>query len=414
MRHAPPLAAALAAALLLAVLRAAGAAADDRYAVLFDARIVPTERAAHVAIRLGEGARHLHSLRFRIDPERHVDFEGPGALTVKEDTVEWQPPEEGGTLRYVFRIDHLRDERSYDARCAANWALFRGDDLVPPARVRFSKGARSVSKLRLRLPEGWSSATPYPRTNGGDYEVQHPDRSFDRPTGWMVMGDLGVVREEVAGVKVAIAGPRDHGLRRQDILALLRWTMPYLRELLPLPDRLLVASAGDPMWRGGLSGPASLFLHADRPLISEDGTSPILHELIHSVMRVEAKGDGDWVVEGIAELYSLEVLRRSGTISEKRFAEMLERNAREVDPSRDLREGAASGAAMAQATTVLHELDVYLRSESDGGGLDEVVRALAEEGGAVTTARFRELAERVTGMDLSAFFARNLPSEGRR
>ena len=43
--------------------------------------------------------------------------------------------------------------------------------------------------------------------------------------------------------------------------------------------RLLIVSAGDPMWRGGLSGPSSMFLHSDRPLISENRTSTLLHEL---------------------------------------------------------------------------------------------------------------------------------------
>ena len=39
------------------------------------------------------------------------------------------------------------------------------------------------------------------------------------------MGHLGSIREEVLGVEVAIAGPVQHGLRRLDMLALLRWTL---------------------------------------------------------------------------------------------------------------------------------------------------------------------------------------------
>ncbi|MEZ4290169.1 MAG: hypothetical protein R3E53_06345 [Myxococcota bacterium] len=35
-----------------------------------------------------------------------------------------------------------------------------------------------------------------------------------------------------------------------------------------LPDRLQLVVAGDPMWRGGLSGPNSLYLHAGLPLIA--------------------------------------------------------------------------------------------------------------------------------------------------
>ena len=43
-----------------------------------------------------------------------------------------------------------------------------------------------------------------------------------------------------------------------------------LSRLLPdFPDRLTVVSATGPMWRGGLSAPASLYIHADLPLISD-------------------------------------------------------------------------------------------------------------------------------------------------
>jgi len=182
----------------------------------------------------------------------------------------------------------------------------------------------------MRVPEGWSVAVPYKRQPDGSYAVDHPARRFDRPTGWMAVGKLGIVRERVAGTSVAIAGPVGHGQRRLDQLALLRWTLPTLGEILqPLPDRLLVVGAGDPMWRGGLSGPRSAYLHSDRPLIAEDGTSPLLHELVHTALRTRSGPGGDALVEGLAELYSVELLARSRTVSRKRaertFARLAER-----------------------------------------------------------------------------------------
>ena len=57
------------------------------------------------------------------------------------------------------------------------------------------------------------------------------------------------------------------------LLAFLRWNLPALVDIFPdFPERVLVVSAGDPMWRGGLSGPGSLYIHAERPLISGNGT----------------------------------------------------------------------------------------------------------------------------------------------
>ena len=47
------------------------------------------------------------------------------------------------------------------------------------------------------------------------------------------MGRLGVRRETLAGVRVAIAGPEGHDVRRMDMLALLSWTLPELVAILP-------------------------------------------------------------------------------------------------------------------------------------------------------------------------------------
>ena len=60
-----------------------------------------------------------------------------------------------------------------------------------------------------------------------------------------------------------------------------------------------VVGAADPMWRGGLSASNSLFLHADRPLISENGTSTLVHELTHVITRVRG-ADGDVSVLDLA------------------------------------------------------------------------------------------------------------------
>lgn len=375
------------------------------------ARIVPTERAAHVTLELGRGANHVDWIRFRIDPQRHLLFRGDGQIVADGAHLTWTPPRAGGKLHYVFRIDHLRDARRYDARCAKTWAIFRGEDLVPPARVSTEDEARSRTRLRIRLPEGWGIATPYPKLRGGEYRVEHPRRRFDRPTGWMIAGLLGVVREDVAGVKMSIAGPRGASVRRQDMLALLRWTLPTLREALgSLPDRLLIVSAGDPMWRGGLSGPGSLFLHAHRPLISEDGTSPVLHEVVHAALRLQPGTDGDWAIEGLAEYYSLQALGRSGTVSPERMEDAYQSLAKRGSEAAHLRSGTVSGAGTARAVTVLRALDQRIRDATDQTrSLDDVARLLVREGGTVSTARVQELAQQVSGQDLSAFFRSEVP-----
>ncbi len=380
--------------------------------VEYDVRLLPTEGVARVAIHLLDPANQVGSIAFHIDRERQRDFEGDGGVAPSADGnwVEWRPPDAGGTLRYVVRINHLRDEKSYDARCAPDWAIFRGDDLVPPVRLRAEKGSASRASLRLRLPQGWQAVAPYPRGEEGAFQIAHPDRRFDRPTGWIALGRLGVLRERVAGARVAVAGPTDQRLRRLDLLALLRWTLPVLREISGgLPARLLVVGAGDPMWRGGLSGPNSVFVHASLPLISRDGTSPLLHELMHATLGISPGPGGDWIVEGLAEAYSLELLVRSRTLSKKRYQKVLAQIAARGREAPRLEVERSTGATTARAVTVLYALDREIRDGSKGvRSLDDVVRILFQQGGEVTSQRLRQIAEDLSGRDLRAFFRRQL------
>ena len=123
-----------------------------RYDFRVDARIVPTERAAHVTLELGNGAQNVHRLRFRIDPQRHLLFRGDGEVEHRGRARDLDAAaRRAGSSHYVFRIDHLRDARRYDARCAKTWAIFRGEDLVPPARV-LRRRRRALAHAPARAP----------------------------------------------------------------------------------------------------------------------------------------------------------------------------------------------------------------------------------------------------------------------
>jgi len=404
-------------ALVLALLASSAGAEETgeagRFDALFDVRLVAVEGTARVSITLGPVEGRLNWIRLRIDPQRQFGFQGDGTIEAKDDTVTWTPPRKGGHLEYTVRIDHLRDERSYDARCAKSWAIFRGDDLVPQARVDFEPGARSRSRLRLRLPEGWSVATPYAKNRDGTFAVESPGRAFAKPVGWFVAGHLGVLREKVAGSSLAIAGPRGQHLRRLDLLAFLRFTLPDLLSVTgKLPERILIVGAGDPMWRGGLSGPGSLFLHADRPLIASDTTSPLLHELMHVAMRANAGPDGDWVVEGIAEYYSIELLARSRAIGRKRFERALEKIVARGKRAPRLLGPHADAAMTARAVGVMRAVDAEIRAATNNArNLDTVVKALVASPAKVTTARFAELASAAAGRDVTPLLRRLVGEE---
>lgn len=395
-------------------VKAVDVAAEGPFSVLYDARIVPSEKVAYVRIVLDKNAHHVDMFSFRIDPERQLDFDGDGEIELSGDRVNWKPPKKGGELRYTFRIDHLRDAQRYDARVTSTWALFRGDDLVPPARVDMLEGAYSESRLRLRLPEGWKAVSPYPVEPSGTLRIDNPERLFDRPTGWFLVGKLSISRTTVEGMKITVATPSKQGDRRQDLLAFLRYTLPELKPLVGgLPERLTIVSAGDPMWRGGLSGPGSLYLHRERPLIDTDFTSPILHEIVHTAMGARSGPDGDWIVEGIAELFGLEALVRSKGISKSRYRRALEKAKEKGAGVTDLLVPRADAKVTARAVVVLHELDQLMQERCEAK-LSDVVARMRATRGAVTTASFRALAEEVGRCELSDFFDKHTPGTGAR
>jgi hypothetical protein len=357
-----------------------GAADTSDYSIVYAIRIRDgASGMARASIRVEQPSRRLRELRFSIDPERHSDFRGDGDISESEGKLTWQPPRKGGTLTYNVRISHKRRSGAYDARMTKDWALFRGGDVFPPAATRTVVGANAVARLELDLPDGWSALTPYLSGDGDfSFPIDNPERRFDRPTGWILLGDIGVRRGRIGDTRVAIGSPVGEGLRRMDIMAYLNWTLPAVRAIFPtLDSRLVIIGAGDPMWRGGLSGPGSLYVHAERPMISENGTSTMLHELVHVAMGVSGSEHDDWLVEGLAEYYSIKILRETGTLSERRSIlaiEDLQEWGKAVD---DLFVARSSGPVTARATTLLAELDAWLMETSRGRrSLDDVVGQL--------------------------------------
>lgn len=388
---------------------------DRHYGLEYEAVFQPEQDVVHMTVTISQPRDLVRRVRFGFDPHRYSGFEADGVLDVAADEVTWVPPAAGGGLRFQVRLDHRRGQGGFDSRLADDWAVFRGDDLMPAANVTALKGAESRARLRLAGPQGWSFVTAYPRAQKGaeGFTVDWPDRRFDRPVGWMAGGRLGVRRERIAGRRVAVAGPTGQGIRHLDMLAFLHWNLPVLADIFPaFPERLLVVSAGDPMWRGGLSGPSSLYLHADRPLISGNGTSTLLHELVHVAQGYRGARDEDWIVEGIAEYYTLEIMRRSGTISESRARRGYDRLREWAKQAGDLRADGSAGARTARGVSVMQDLDAELRKRSGGAhSLDDVARQLAEDGRPVSLERLRELAAALAGGPAEALSPRRLGQE---
>ena len=367
----------------------------------YTVKFVPEQGIAEVELALEDGGA-VKFLDLNLGKEQtYSDFQTNSESSWEEESGRgvWRPGPGKARLSYQVKISHQRKSGRFDARMTDDWTLLRGDDLVPAGRLDQQDGVRLVSRLQFELPSGWKSVeTGWPRIGKNRFRIDNPERLFDRPTGWILAGKLGSRRARLGETDVAVSAPVGEGMRRMDILTLLTFVWPEMQNVFPRdPEKLLVVGAGDPMWRGGLSGPNSLFMHADRPLVSENGTSSLVHELVHVFSRISDADRSDWISEGLAEYYAIELMRRAGGMSEDRYQavrEHLTEWSRKVD---SLRTERSSGPVTARAVLLLQELDREIRQRSKGRhSLDDVARGLMRLD-RVTTDDFINITETMLG-----------------
>ncbi|MBD2839156.1 hypothetical protein ID144_19150 [Pseudomonas sp. JM0905a] len=366
----------------------------------YQVRFLPESDQAEVNLVLekGDGVR---SLRFDLgDKGYYSDFKASGTWN-QEDPGHgtWVPGKGKASLSYKVRISHPRGDGRFDARMTPDWALLRGDDLVPAARLDMVEGLDLVARLQFELPSGWQSVeTGWPRIGKNRFRIDNPERMLDRPTGWILAGKLGSRRATLGTTDVTVSAPVGEGMRRMDILTMLTFVWPHAQEVFPRePGKLLIVGANDPMWRGGLSAPNSFFMHSARPMVSENGTSSLVHELVHVLSRISDTDRSDWISEGVAEYYAIELLRRAGGLGDDRY-EAIRKQLRQWSKKVDsLRGEHASGAITARAVLLLQDLDKEIRLRTDGKhSMDDVARGLMRLDKA-STKDFIEITENIMG-----------------
>ncbi len=367
------------------------------YSVRYTLTPKPGLDRVDVSMQIRQGRSLLREVRFPNDV-RLSNFRIDGKAVDAADEIVWRPASDGGTLQWSVQLSHRRGGDGYDAWLEDEWGIFRAEDVIPRATTRTLGGAFSQTTLRFDVPKDWTTVTAY-AGDGDGFTIDKPQRRFDQPDGWIAIGHLGVRRENISGIHVAVAGPIGHSLRRMDVLALLSWALPELTRVLPeLPPRLTIVSAASPMWRGGLSAPNSLYVHADRPLISENSTSTLLHEVVHSSLRLRSADGYDWIVEGIAEFYSLELLRRSGTISESRFMQAMDEQRAWSKSAGKLCRRSSRAATTALAVTILSALGDEIDKKSAGeASLDDLLRALYQNDSAIDLRILQTIAAQLGG-----------------
>lgn len=373
--------------------------ANRQYPVEYVFKFIPEKSQINVSIEI-ESTRWVKSIDFNLAGSLCTGFEGVGQYAADKQRFHWQPSDKHPTLRYHCSINHERKsqnrKQSYDAYMTQDWALFRGDDVVPPARVVATKGAKSRATLVVELPKNWHGvntgwerqqpANSKHRKSLPTFNVDNPRRGFDRPTGWIIAGKIGTRRayldEGATDNQIAVSAPLDSSMRRMDILAFVQFVWPEFEKAFKVvPQKFLIVGGDDPMWRGGLSASNSFYMHADRPIISENGTSSLLHEMVHLTTLIRGKKNYDWIAEGIAEFYGIELLQRAGGINAHRRQQVFEKLRQRAKDVKSLKAEVSTGKNTAAAVIVFDELNSEIFRITQGNkSLDDMTRLLLKKG----------------------------------
>jgi hypothetical protein len=368
---------------------------------------------AHVRWELA-GIDEVKALRLRFPADRIKRVHGSGKFHPFDGGLLWEPGGPYAHLTYRVKINHVRGQHGrFDSYATRNWVLSRAHDLFPRINIRCYPGApRAKSRARLifRLPRGWHSAAALPAVGPDTYRLDEPGKILDRPRGWFALGKCMIDRQEIAEIMVQLARMPGSTVQPSDLFRFLTTTLPALKKLLLAgPETLLLVSAPDPMWHGGLSGDHSFYMHAGRPLRTPDKTSPWLHEMFHVLQPYKPAPDADWIEEGLAEFYSLELQRRAGLVDDAAYARALGYFERFGLWNVDLTQQQDNAATNNSAPLVMYALDQRIQHATAGKRrLDDVVTQLAKEGGQVNTARFLSTVNLVSGNNFTKFFDRHV------
>ena len=359
------------------------------------------------------GVDELERVRLSVD-DGFSDFAASGTLERRDRDLLWWPGGPYAHLTYRVLLNHRRSpNKGYDSYATGDWVVSRTSNLFPRAAALFRPDVESAPESRARLlfhlPPRWEAATVMPREGASSFVVESAG-SFDHPRGWLMLGHFQRYDVEAGGTSITIVAAPAVTHQLQPIGQLIARALPEMRKLFGrMPEHLLIITAPDPMWRGGLSGEDSFYIHSDRPLRTPDKSSPYLHELFHVAAPFRPARDGRWITEGLAELYSVEIQRRLGLIDQAAVDRALRLFSRHGLWGHDFTRTSDSALRNNSAPLVLYALDQQIRISSGGvRSLDTAVKEMAASGGTVSTARFLHGVEGAAGGSLDAFFRRHV------
>jgi predicted metalloprotease with PDZ domain len=130
---------------------------------------------------------------------------------------------------------------------------------------------------------------------------------------------------------------------------------------------------------------------------------------MHFANRLEPQRGGDWIVEGLAEYYSLKVMWRSGTISDQRYQRAFQKLERRSQEANRLDVDVSRGAVTARAVGILRKLDREIYRKTDRQkSLDDVMQLLVTRRQKVSIQLLRQTVVDVMGESADALSDKQL------
>lgn len=196
----------------------------------------------------------------------------------------------------------------FNSYLSGQWGVVKAEALsVPFSYAYFLPAPTFHATVKFRLPPGWSAEAPWKLLGPNHYEL--PGTGPPLPRGFFVLGPFTPeLRDERASIGKEFAYVRLAAelTGKASLFEYLKKATPYYQGVYGdvTGDRVLVVSAGPPMFTGGLGSTDSLFVHQN------SSQETIAHEYAHVWQRFQtvddpqvAGGTALWVNEGDADLH---------------------------------------------------------------------------------------------------------------
>lgn len=306
-----------------------------------------------------------------------------------------------------------------------DFALFKAESIALEYRYSYFEGTTFENKTTILLqpPPNWEAKGPWKALGPTTYELP---AGHVLPRGYVVFGDFLAQEDRVAGEKVVHyvrLGKVAEYEKGGALFEFIAKATPYYAAVYGpgVEQDVLVVNAPDPMFRGGLGGDNSFFVHESADLRT------VAHEYAHVFQLFGTEEDQGsssiWLNEGDADYHSALALFAADVWSPQQVDDFLAEAAKDKnDP--DLRNArlpdAAYGTALERfayhkGALVLRALDELYRTRTGGDvSLSDLLRVINKKHGdpsaadaavAVTNQEIRAEAEKLLGGDLSEFFA---------